>query len=36
MADNYSNLGKEPNTQVQEAQRVPSKKNPKNPHQDIL
>ena len=28
---NFSNLGKETNIQVQEAQRIPSKKNPKKP-----
>ena len=35
MTENFSNLEREKNTQVQEAQRVPIKKNPKRPTQDI-
>ena len=34
MAENFPNLGKETDIWVQEAQRVPNKMNPKNPHQD--
>ena len=32
--ENFPNLGKETDIQVQEAQRVPNKMNPRGPHQD--
>lgn len=34
--ENISNLEKETDIQVQEAQKVPSRINPKSPHQDTL
>ena len=36
MAENFPNLKKETDIQVQEAQRVPNKMNPNRPTQDIL
>ena len=34
MMENFPNLMREKVTQIQETQRVPSKRNPKRPHQD--
>lgn len=36
MAENFPNLGKEVDNQVQEALRVPSKMNQRDQHQEIL
>ena len=36
MAENFPNLRKETDIQIQEAQRVPKKKNLRDPHRDTL
>ena len=36
MAESFSNLGKETDIQIQEAQRVPNEKNHRDPHQGFL
>jgi len=36
MTENFPNLGKETDIQIQETQRIPYKTTKRDPHQDIL